>query len=68
VIYSQDGTPLFRPIELESHHPWCNHYFKERNGCKLCEGLYHQFPIDDSGHVRAADHFPDAELIDNGNM
>jgi len=31
----------------EFHHPWCNFFTKPRQGCKMCEKFYNQYPIND---------------------
>lgn len=31
----------------EFHHPWCNFFAKPRQGCKMCEKFYDQYPIND---------------------
>ncbi len=27
------------------HHPWCNFFMRPREGCKMCEGLFKDYPI-----------------------
>lgn len=29
------------------HHPWCNFFGAPREGCRQCEGLYRDHPVDD---------------------
>jgi hypothetical protein len=29
----------------EEHHPWCNYWLLPRRGCKMCEGLYKNYPL-----------------------
>ena len=32
----------------KQHHIWCNFWTRPREGCKQCEGLYEQYPIDEN--------------------
>ena len=31
---------------IKKHHIWCNRYFESVEGCKECERLYKEFPLD----------------------
>lgn len=37
----------YEEYKKEFHHPWCNFFFKPREGCKMCEKFYNQYPIND---------------------
>ena len=30
--------------EKTEHHIWCNYFMRPREGCKLCERLYKEYP------------------------
>jgi len=66
MIYSEDGTPLFQPHELERHHPFCNFFFKPRANCKQCVGLYYQWPVKpgETDAQLVARWFPGANTVD----
>ena len=38
---------LFNPEIPIPHHPWCNYFYREREGCKMCEGLFRKYPLND---------------------
>ena len=43
-----------------THHPWCNFFGKPREGCKLCEKLYREYPVvGESYGEMMAKYFPD---------
>ncbi len=49
--------------EEKEHHIWCNHYYKPREGCKMCEKFYKKYPMDGltQGELLKK-HFPNAIL------
>ena len=30
--------------EIEEHHIWCNFFMRPREGCKMCDDLYKNYP------------------------
>lgn len=64
-LLAPDGTAIFTAKEAAQHHPWCNHYMRERKGCKMCEGFYLKYPL--RGGDTMADlmgrHFPNARIV-----
>ena len=31
---------------IEEHHIWCNDFMHPRKDCKMCESLYHEYPLE----------------------
>jgi len=44
-----------------NHHPWCNHFMGEPEGCSMCETLYRRYPLveGETSEEMGERYFPD---------
>jgi hypothetical protein len=49
---------------MNEHHPWCNYFYGPREGCKMCDRLFAQYPVEGKTPSELlAEHFPDAIVV-----
>jgi hypothetical protein len=51
--------------EKTQHHIWCNYWGTPREGCKQCEYLYKDYPIDKNLTMEemTTKYFPNVKVI-----
>ena len=60
--------------ESNEHHVWCNHFMRPQKGCKMCEGLFKDYPYDTSdnpekiGKDLMKKHFPNVIIRRSDGM
>lgn len=49
-----------KPAQEKEHHAWCNFFMQPRAGCKMCERLYRDYPMDVPIEEMVRKYFPEA--------
>lgn len=46
---------------IKQHHIWCNYFMTDPKTCRMCKGLFENYPMDENTTIEEMmeKHFPD---------